>query len=200
MTTASNQRLVQPRHVILMVAAGFVLVLATAFVYRLTHPSLTQTPGQPRHSAADHDDEQQAAAGQRDMTGVRELMVKLSEDPDNPEVLKALGREFMHMQAWDQAKGFLEKAVTIKPSDTDAMMMLGVALFNMQSYREAADQFELIVSLDPANAMAKYNLGVIYKYGLKDPETARGYFEQVVDSDKVSEDIRNQAAEEIKTQ
>lgn len=197
--TTNNARLVQPRHVILLVGVGLAFVLITAFVYRLTHPSLTQSLGQPAHTAADHGDEPQAMA-QQDMTGVRDLMVKLSEDPDNPDVLKALGREFMRMQAWDQAKGFLEKAVTIKPSDTDAMMMLGVALFNLQSYREAADQFELIVSLEEDNGMAKYNLGVIYKYGLKDPETAKGYFEQVVDSDKVSEDIRNQAAQEIKTE
>jgi cytochrome c-type biogenesis protein CcmH/NrfG len=195
MTTQINNKLVQPRHVVLVVSAGFVLLLATAFVYRITHPSLTRSPNQPAHTAADHEDGQ--AQSQQDMSAVRELMVRLSENPGDPETLKSLGREFMRMEAWEQAKGFLEQSVAAKPTDTDAMMMLGVALFNMQSFREAADQFELIVSLDEDNAMALYNLGVIYKHGLEDPDTARGYFNRVLESEAANEQLRAQASREL---
>jgi cytochrome c-type biogenesis protein CcmH/NrfG len=189
--TAEN-RLVQPRHVILLVGLGLVLIFGTALIYRLTHPSLTMTPerGQPGRAEVEHGDEQ-------DMTRIRELMVGLQEDPENIEIMKALGREFMQMRAWEQAKGFLQKAVMAKPSDVESLMMLGVALFNMERHKEAAEQFEMVLSLDEKNVMAKYNLGVIHKYGLNNPDKAREYFSEVVGSDKVSERIREQAAAEL---
>lgn len=195
MTAESS--LVQPRHVILLVCIGLVLILITAVIYRLSHPNLTvalerppQQQQQPASSSAEH-------GGEQDMSAVRDLMVKMRENPDNPEVLKALGREFMHMQAWEQAKGFLERAVMNAPSDVEALMMLGVNLFNMQNHQEAAEQFELVLSLDPDNVMARYNLGIINKYGLDNPDKARDYFNQVLESDNVSDQIREQAAAEL---
>lgn len=192
--TAENS-LVQPKHVILLVGLGLALILITAVIYRLSHPHLTVALNQPQQQrqsaqpAAEH--------GEQDMSAIRELMVQMRENPNDPELLKALGREFMHMKAWDQAKGFLEKAVMNAPSDVEALMMLGVDLFNMQQHQEAAEQFDLVISLDPDNVMARYNLGIINKYGLKNPEKAKEYFQYVVESENVSDDIRRHAEAEL---
>jgi tetratricopeptide (TPR) repeat protein len=194
--TAENS-LVQPKHVILLVCLGMALILITAVIYRLTHPNLTVALKQPQQQQQQSAPSSAEHGGEQDMTAIRDLMSKMRESPDDPEVLKALGREFMHMQAWEQAKGFLERAVMNAPSDVEALMMLGVNLFNMQNHQEAAEQFELVLSLDPDNVMARYNLGIINKYGLENPEKARDYFNQVLESENVSDQIRKQAAAEL---
>lgn len=194
MATTEN-RLVQPRHVVLLLGLGFVLIFITALVYRLSHPNLTLVPmsrNQAMQSQAEHDHGDEV-----DMNQIAALMAKMRENPDDPEILKSLGQRFMHMKAFEQAKGFLEKAVMIQPSDVEAMTMLGVTLFNMQRYEEAAEQFELVLSLAPDNTMAKFNLGVINKYGLNNPDKAREYFEDVVKSDNIDEHIREEAKREL---
>lgn len=190
----TEARLVQPRHVILLVGLGLVLIFVTAFIYRLRHPGLTVTPRFEQSAM----ESQGMHGGEMDMNEIAALMGKMREDPDNPEILKILGEKFMHIQAYEQAMSFLQKAIMIQPSDVEALTMLGVSLFNLERYQEAAEQFQMVLSLAPDNDMAKFNLGTIYKYGLKEPDKAKEYFQAVVDSPNANEHIRHEAESELK--
>jgi cytochrome c-type biogenesis protein CcmH/NrfG len=186
-------RRLSPKIVVVAVFVGLGMIFLSTFLYRVENPSLTkQRRAAPPPSAetAEHGDDQS-------MDEIKNLMMRMRENPEDPEVLKSLGGRFMQMGSYQDAAGFLEKALMADPSDVETMMMIGVTQFNLENYPEAADHFELVLSQDPDNAMARYNLGVLYMHYLEKQEQAREHLRAVVESEAAAEDIKAEARRQL---
>lgn len=167
----------------LLLAAMFV----TSFVYRVNHSALSVTlRDSPRE--ADHQAE--------DMSRVQELMMQIQGDPGNVAVLAELGETFMHMEAFDRAATFLEKARKLEPGNVRVLRDLGMLRFERKEFGEAAEAFQGILAAEPQNATAHFNLGVVKRYYLNRTDEAKVHFQAVLEAagpeDKVAEHARKE--------
>ncbi len=114
----------------------------------------------------------------QDMEQVRALMLRMRENPNDPQTLLALGEAFL--QSGDQAgaEEFLNRALVADPANLQAALLLGVTRSRAGQHQQAADLFERVLELDADNATAAYNLGMLRKFFLNDPEQGDALLEQ----------------------
>lgn len=195
MTTANNNILAAPgRKIVLgVVLAGLAAIFLYSFVFRLKNPSLTVVAEKPAATPG--------AMGQgmnpEAMTQMMELMQRIKDNPDDPAVQVAAAEQFMMMGAWDRAKGFLDKILTVDPNNRDALNHLGVVLYNLDKPEEARGAFEKAMALDPDDFRSRFNLGLLYKHALNQPDKAAEFFRAVIASDKTDEKTRTTARTEL---
>lgn len=80
-------------------------------------------------------------------------------EPGKPEPLFYLGRAYMGMEMWPQARTAFERAIKLEPRYASAHAMLGV-LFNIRGqHREAEAAHRAAIKIDPGNASYRNNLG-----------------------------------------
>ncbi|MFP4169006.1 MAG: tetratricopeptide repeat protein [Desulfonatronovibrionaceae bacterium] len=169
------------------VAAFFGLFLLAAVVvsfvvYRTDHPSLTR-----------HVQTEEKAMG--DMTG---LMERLKDNPEDKEALFMLGQRFMRMQAWDKALEFWERLIKLDPENKTVLTQKGFCLFQQEEYEQAVEEFKKVLDVDDTDYRAHYNLGMLYKYYLEEPQSAREHLQKALENlppDK--EDIRSDLQKEL---
>ncbi len=71
------------------------------------------------------------------------------------------------MEDYDEAMGFLKKALEIDPKNTRALGLSGLVLMNKELYDEAMLYFQKVLLIEPGNPFALNNLGFIcYKKGI----------------------------------
>jgi len=71
------------------------------------------------------------------------------------------------MEDYDEAMGFLKKAIEIDPKNTRALGLSGLVLMNKELYDEAMLYFQKVLLIEPRNPFALNNLGFIcYKKGI----------------------------------
>jgi tetratricopeptide (TPR) repeat protein len=165
--TARNRALV-----FLLIALG--VMFFSAVVYRVENPSLVRRE-EAREMPASRSDASS-------MAGISSMMKKLQDDPDNVDLMRALGMAFMDMQAWDKSISFWDMVLKKNEADIMALNQKGFCLFELEKYAEAGVLFEKMLAIEEQNPRAHFNLGIIYKYYLSDPEKARTHFQAVVDA------------------
>jgi eukaryotic-like serine/threonine-protein kinase len=72
-------------------------------------------------------------------------------DPNNAEVLGALGWSEVRLGRWESARGHLEQAVALNPRSVSAAVNLGTVLLFTRQYSEAERVFDRALQLAPAN-------------------------------------------------
>jgi cytochrome c-type biogenesis protein CcmH/NrfG len=165
------------KFVLFCIGLCLLAIFVSSVVYRLQNPGLT-VPGQAMPAAG------QGGAGgmpgmgdMGDMAAVRELMKTLQDHPGDPETLLKLARAFAQMQAWAQAKVFLDDLLSREPDNEQGLTLAGVVAYQQEDYPAAAAVYEKILVASPDNVMARFNLGILYKHYLGRPEEARKLFE-----------------------
>lgn len=184
------------RHrVLVFLLAVLGIMFFSAVVYRVENPSLVQREERREMPASRSGGGGMGGMG-GDMAGISAMMKKLQDNPDNVELMRALGMAFMDMEAWDKSVSFWDMVLERNENDVMALNQKGFCLFELEKHAEAGELFERMLRIDPDNHRAHFNLGVIYKHYLKQPEKARKHFQAVADS-ATDESLAENARKEL---
>lgn len=74
---------------------------------------------------------------------------------------RTLGKVYLQRDQWDEAKGWLEKAVELRPDRADGLAMLAACHWHQGNLDTAAKLLERSVAQDPTNPQAWTDLGTI---------------------------------------
>lgn len=102
-------------------------------------------------------------------------------DPNNYDLVIALGD--VHMAEYDLDKAIRTycDAITLNPNEYKGYAKAGIALWEKDYLEEALVSFHKAVDLNPENEFAMNNLGIIYLDGIGDTEQALEYFEEAIE-------------------
>ena len=177
-------------HKLVLILMGLCLLgmFGYSAAYRITHPSTVRTVQQSQHGGG----------GEEAMARIGRLMGRLQKNPRDAETLRQLAREFMAVQAWEQAGRFWERLVRLKPEDPAARESLALTYFHRQRFEKAAEQLRLLLDIRPDNLYAHYNLGLLYANYLAKQEKGKRHFEAVLDSPAAGGDLQDKAREQLR--
>lgn len=177
------------RAVIIVMALGLVLMLASTLWQRLSNPHLVK------------EIDASAAAGQRGGGGgmnpeLGKLMQQVSENPNDFKTLVHLAEHLVNDQQWDAAETFARRAMTVNPSDAQPPYLMGVILHNQGKHPEAAQALETVVKLHD-EASVRYSLGVLYIHYLDNVPKGVEHLSAGLHDPKASETLKAQIREEL---
>lgn len=186
MTPVSGGR----RLVLLCIVVGLLAMLAVAFAYRVTNPSLVVEA--PRRGMMG----QPAAPGEGMDPEVGRLMEHLRDNPHDVKALVHLTEHLINQQNWDAAEAFVRRAVVAAPSDPQPMYLLGVVQHNKGQHAEAAASLERVVQMKD-EASVRYSLGVLYLYYLNDASKGVAHLTAGLHDEKASEPLKQSIRQEL---
>jgi Tfp pilus assembly protein PilF len=157
-------------------------MVVSSAVYRTTNPSLVKEVEQ---SGADH--------GQDVMAMIGQLMQRLQENPQDPDILESLAMAFSRLQAWDRAGQFWKRLLAVEPGNTQARQQLAMTLYRQQDFQGAAGQLQAVLKQDPDDAYAHFNLAILFARHLEAPGRAREHLQAVIDAPGAPEELREEA-------
>lgn len=163
-------------------------MVLTSAVYRTSHPSLVK---EVERGGGDH--------GQDVMTMISQLMQRLQDSPQDPDILQSLARAFTHMQAWERSGQFWRRLLAVEPDNIEARQELAMALYHQQDFQGAADQLQTVLSHDPDNVYAHFNLAILMSRHLDAPEKGREHLRAVIENPEAPEDLRQEARQRLES-
>ncbi|MBC8326789.1 MAG: tetratricopeptide repeat protein [Verrucomicrobia subdivision 3 bacterium] len=86
------------------------------------------------------------------------LGLAMEIDPDNPEMLRYLGKLNLEQERYYDAGVAFTQLATLEPDNPDNLLAMGVCLFRGGQIEIARETFERVLQLDPDNALALTNL------------------------------------------
>ncbi len=132
---------------------------------------------------------------------VKSLTTMLADDPDNVEVVTALGNLFFDHSRWDEAQRWYRKALELKPGDVNVMTDYAVVLRNLGKGQEALDILNTVLAKDPGHWQALYNKVIVLNFDLhrhadaieelKKLESMRSSHPDIPDLDALRKKIEN---------
>lgn len=132
--------------------------------------------GGGRPSAAPAAGEASASAGGG---RIEELQRSVDRDPENPELLTALGNALYDREDWDRAIAAYEKARRKAPDNANLLADLGAAYRNRGEFKRAIALFEQARQKDPEHWQSLLNLVLVHAYDRKDPAAAQKWFDEL---------------------
>lgn len=125
------------------------------------------------------------------------------------EARQNVGLITLGTRRYDVAKEQFLKVLDLEPKNYDAMIGLGVAQRGLGDLKAAEETYNKAKGLEPRRGEASYNLGVLYKAFLASKEDdldkskaayqkAKGYFQEFLGKDGLTEDDREEANQNIK--
>ena len=127
---------------------------------------------------------------------IEELQKGVERDPENPELLTALGNAWFDREDWDRAIAAYEKARRKAPENPNLLSDLGAAYRNRGKLSRAVSLFERARKSDPNHWQSLLNLVLVNAYDRKDPAAAqrsldelKRRFPQIPDLDRIQERI-----------
>lgn len=189
------------RSILLLLAAGLVLMLASTLSYLASNPSLIAHTGAgvaPAPESAPASQQAPSSAGMDEATqqGIMALMQKLQQNPTDLEALTGLAEHFMHTQDWQKAETFALRAVVAAPNETRPLYMLGIIQHNQNRHAEAAASLEKVVAAKE-DASVRYSLGILYAYYLDQPDKGIAHLEKALGDPSAPDDLKKALTEEI---
>lgn len=86
----------------------------------------------------------------------------LREHPDDPKVLRVLGRLYSHLGDRNNALRFYQHALQVDPADAQAAIALGDEYVALEDWVSATEAYRRALRIDPQNARAHSNLAYCY--------------------------------------
>lgn len=130
--------------------------------------------GRPSASPAGAEDSRDGGVGR-----VEELQRAVERDPENPELLIALGNAWFDREDWDRAIAAYEKARRKAPENPNLLSDLGAAYRNQGKLSRAVSLFERARESDPNHWQSLLNLVLLHAYDRKDPAAAQRAFDEL---------------------
>jgi len=108
----------------------------------------------------------------KDLDGALAAFAAVSRSqPNNAQALFGVGVMHGHRGQWQEALGFLQKAVALAPEDHEILHELAIALAALRRYPEAVQTARRSVAIDPNDAAGWVKLGHVYEL-MGDPASA----------------------------
>jgi tetratricopeptide (TPR) repeat protein len=133
---------------------GHVSVATAAAAAPTGAPAQTQSMGQANSSAPM-------------VAEINQLKQMIQSDPQNVVAFVRLGDLHYDVQMWDQAAGYYEKAVELKPDDPDVMTDLGVCYRGMGQLEKALGMFVRANDSNPDHHQSLFNVVIVAGFDLK---------------------------------
>jgi chromosome segregation ATPase len=102
-----------------------------------------------------------AANNGNDSDTVKYLKLAFRYDPDDPEVLLALGYAMINLQQPEWAFSYLGRAVALEPANPTLSRLFGGALVDLGWTQAAENQFGKALKLNPKDPHSAFNLAVL---------------------------------------
>ncbi len=128
---------------------------------------------------------------------ITELEKRLETNPDDFNILMALGHAYLELQNYKDAQKYFGKAAQINPESAEAQTDFALTLSKNNSVKEALAILEKVTKTFPEYGDGWLQLAVIYRFSLKDNEKALYNFQKFMEVEKQSELIPR-VKEEIK--
>ena len=116
-----------------------------------------------------------SASGDR----VAELARSLDRDPENPEILIALGNAYYDREDWDHAVEAYEKARRKAPKNANLLSDLGAAHRNRGEFDLAVAFFQKARQADPDHWQSLLNWLLVEAYDRRDPKAAQTLYDEL---------------------
>jgi len=87
----------------------------------------------------------------------------LDHEPNNPDVIHALGNIAFDMEQPDQAVDYYQRYLKQKPDDLEVQTDLGTMYLSANKTDEAIKQYESVLKVNPAFFQAQFNLAIAYR-------------------------------------
>jgi len=113
---------------------------------------------QPRCAAAYTRLAMAAEATERNDEFESALGLAMEIDPNNPEMLRYLGKLNIEQERFYDAGCAFTRLAELEPDNPDNLLAMGVCLFRGDQIEIARETFERVLQLDPENALALTNL------------------------------------------
>lgn len=102
-----------------------------------------------------------AALG-RNSEAIENYSKALKYEPDDPIILKNIGKAFVWVKKYKNAIEALERARSLGKDDTDLTGHLGAAYANNGHYKKALAEFQKLSQLAPDDTQVKYAIASVY--------------------------------------
>ncbi|HEY1251249.1 MAG TPA: tetratricopeptide repeat protein [Thermoanaerobaculia bacterium] len=110
---------------------------------------------------------------------VAEIQQAVDRDPENPELLTALGNAYYDEDDWDRAIASYEKARRKAPKDPNLLSDLGAAYRNRGEFDLAVAYFKKARENDPDHWQSLLNLVLVEAFDRKNPAAAQHAFDEL---------------------
>jgi len=110
----------------------------------------------------------------------------LQEQPNNPWALIGLADVAVQRGTLTDAEPYLQRAVTVAPTNAQVHQTWGRYLLFQKKYRQAESALQHALQLDPNNVPAYIDLGDVYLSGFENPEKAINNYKQALRLDTVN--------------
>lgn len=94
------------------------------------------------------------------------LTTMLADNPNNVEVITALGNLYFDHSKWKEAQTWYQRALKLKPGDANVMTDYAVVLRNLGQGQQALDLLNQVLEKDPAHWQALYNKVIVLNFDL----------------------------------
>jgi cytochrome c-type biogenesis protein CcmH/NrfG len=89
------------------------------------------------------------------------LLDKLKSDPNNPELLAAIGNIYYDAKQYPAAVDYYGRALTAKPADAAVRTDMATAYWYMGNADTAISEFNKALTYEPNNPNTLFNLGIV---------------------------------------
>jgi len=104
---------------------------------------------------------------------IPEFKAELANDPENSQAMTYLGDTYVKLNLFDQARGYLEKALNYKTSVALTHLDLGIVYMELGDQAGAVRELGKTIALQPENVNAHFRLASMYRsMGKKDEAKA----------------------------
>ncbi len=183
-------------------------MLATALYYHVDVASVTKAP---QAQKAPVQTTQAMPSGAMDMSKLfgsedvdpalskraGELMMKMQENPNDPQVTIDLSLLFLEAQDYVASLNFATRASTLDPSNATAAYLKAVAHSQLGEIESAIKEFNRSLSLNE-NPATHFGLAVLYKYNANDAAMAKSHLEKALQMPNLTEDMKGRITNELK--
>jgi tetratricopeptide (TPR) repeat protein len=164
---------------------ALVTLFLTSFAYRATVPASGQAKPQ--------------AKGKGPMAAIPALMAKLQENPRDGKTILDLAEAFMRGRDWQRAEHFYGQAIALDPKNAGAYYHRAIASLELKKFQEALADFESLLAIKPDVAETHYSIGMLYKYELKNPQSAKEHLQKALDLKPADKEFLAELEKELKT-
>jgi cytochrome c-type biogenesis protein CcmH/NrfG len=110
------------------------------------------------------------------------LLDKLKADPNDSGLLESVGNVYYDAQQFPTAIDYYQRALKVKPANTDARTDMATAYWYMGNADAAIGEFQKSLSYEPNKASTLFNLGIVEWQGKMDIDKAVATWQKLLDT------------------
>lgn len=127
----------------------------------------------------------QAAIGKETTPRLQEIAAKLSERPDDPELLHQRGHAYALLGLKKQALADLTRAAELAPAEYTLLQSIGWSYFNLREYQRAMEIWWKAAELNQFGRSSDAYTVALGCWGVGDRRTAAYYYQLAVQEEAV---------------